>query len=146
MKKTKKTLLTALAFTSAVGMTSCDLFGQALYGPPPDYSSESSESSYNPQDDDMQTEYEAPIAYETMPKETTVTTTQKTISTTEKKTVFTTVKTTEPVTDNDYIQTEYGAPVAYETTTEEITEPVTEEYDPIKDRPSLVYGPPPDFD
>lgn len=78
-------------------MTSCDLFGselQNVYGPPPDYSSESSESSYNPQDDDIQSEYEAPIAYESR------------------------------------------------TTTEETTEPATDEYDPIRDEPSVVYGPP----
>ncbi|MDE7365104.1 MAG: hypothetical protein K2N27_09540 [Ruminococcus sp.] len=118
MKKTKKTLLTALAFTSAVGMTSCDLFGgdgfQNVYGPPPDYSSESSESSYNPYDDNMQSEYEAPIAYESE------TTTETTTSTTTKKTTV--------------------------TTTEETTEPATDEYDPIKDEPSVVYGPPSYFE
>lgn len=78
MKKTKKTLLTALAFTSAVSLTSCDLFGevQDLYGPPPADSSESSESSYNPHDDNMQAEYEAPIAYEPATEETTESTTE----------------------------------------------------------------------
>lgn len=108
MKKTKKTLLTALAFTSAVSMTSCDLFGgdgfQCVYGPPPTDSSESSESSYNPYDDNMQSEYEAPIAYEPATEETT------------------------------------------ESTTEETTEPATDEYDPIREEQTVVYGPPSYFE
>ena len=124
MKKTKKTLLTALAFTSAVSMTSCDLFGgvQNLYAPPPDYSSESSDSSYNPYDDNMQSEYEAPIAYESE-------------TTTEKTTITTTETTTITITEE-----------ATELITEEMTEPATEKYEPARDRPSLVYGPPPDFE
>lgn len=108
MKKTKKTLLTALAFTSAVSMTSCDLFGgdgfQCVYGPPPTDSSESSESSYNPYNDNMQTEYGAPIAYETATEETTTTATKTTTVTT------------------------------------------TDEYDPIREEQTVVYGPPSYFE
>lgn len=74
MKKTKKTALTALILTSAVSMTSCDWFSddvQNVYGPPVDVYSEQPTTEYDPYYDNIQSEYEAPLAEEITEQATT---------------------------------------------------------------------------
>lgn len=67
MKKSKKTLLTALTLMSSVSMTSCFY---AVYGPPPDEDKSVSSSSlptneYDPYYDSFQPEYGVPEDYDT---------------------------------------------------------------------------------
>lgn len=64
MKKSKKTVLTALILTSAVNMASCDLFSddiQDVYGPPVDMSSEVPMTEYDPYYEEPQPEYGVPV-------------------------------------------------------------------------------------
>lgn len=63
MKKSKKALLTAAILTAAVNFTSCgpDSDIQTSYGPPPDMSDSSCETTYEPADYTPQPEYGAPI-------------------------------------------------------------------------------------
>lgn len=67
MKKSKKTVMTALLFTSAVSLASCDWFTdniQNVYGPPVDISSEPQTTGYDPYYDMIQPEYGVPDDYE----------------------------------------------------------------------------------
>ncbi len=49
MKKVKKTLLTAAAFTAALNLAGCDQDYQNVYGPPPDESVMTSEAPAEPE-------------------------------------------------------------------------------------------------
>ena len=67
MKKSKKALLTAAILTAAVNFTSCgpDPDVQTVYGPPSDISDSSCETTttYEPEYDKPQPEYDAPVDY-----------------------------------------------------------------------------------